>query len=40
MITAAAGAVVTIGSDTTYDHVVGIALAAATNGNTVPVLFR
>jgi hypothetical protein len=38
VISAAAGAVATIGSDTTDTHTIGKALAAATNGNTVPVL--
>lgn len=40
VIAAAAGQVATVGADTTYDHVVGVALAAATNGQTVPVLLR
>jgi hypothetical protein len=40
VVPAAAGAVATIGSDTNYNDVVGIAITAATNGQTVPVLFR
>lgn len=40
VIPAAAGAVATISTDTTYTHVVGVALTAATNGNTVTVRLR
>ena len=38
VISAAAGAVATISTDTTYTHVIGKALTAATNGQTVDVL--
>lgn len=37
VIAAAAGAVATIASDTTYSHVIGKALTSATNGNPVNV---
>lgn len=37
VISAAAGAVATIASDTTYSHVIGKALTSATNGGTVNV---
>lgn len=38
VISAAAGAVATIASDTTYTHVIGKALSAATDGQPVDVL--
>lgn len=40
VISAAGGQVATLAADTTYDQVIGVAVAAATNGQTVPVLFR
>jgi hypothetical protein len=39
VISAAGGQVATIASDTTYDQVIGTAVTAATNGQTVAVLF-
>jgi hypothetical protein len=40
VVGAASGQVATIGGDTVYSNVVGIALAAATNGAVVPVRLR